>query len=77
MGSLRGPFFFIGPDNKLYVALGQPFNVPPKEKMDLYRRVGIGGIIRMDQDGKNPKSMRRASATPSGRTSIPAINPAG
>ena len=43
----------IGPDNKLYIQLGQPFNVPPKEKMDLYRRVGIGGIIRMDQDGKN------------------------
>ncbi len=43
----------IGADNKLYIALGQPFNVPPKEKMDLYKRAGIGGIIRMDQDGKN------------------------
>ncbi|PVE23086.1 sorbosone dehydrogenase [Microvirga sp. KLBC 81] len=43
----------IGPDNKLYIALGQPFNVPPKDKMELYRRVGIGGIIRLDQDGKN------------------------
>jgi glucose/arabinose dehydrogenase len=43
----------VGPDNKLYIALGQPWNVPPKEKMDLYRRAGIGGIIRMDQDGKN------------------------
>lgn len=43
----------IGPDNKLYIALGQPFNVPPKEKMDLYREFGIGGIIRMDQDGTN------------------------
>jgi glucose/arabinose dehydrogenase len=43
----------IGPDNKLYIALGQPHNVPPKDKMDLYTRVGIGGIIRMDQDGKN------------------------
>jgi glucose/arabinose dehydrogenase len=43
----------IGPDNKIYIALGQPFNVPAKEKMDLYTRVGIGGIIRMDQDGKN------------------------
>jgi glucose/arabinose dehydrogenase len=43
----------IGPDNKLYVALGQPHNVPPKDKLDLYRKVGIGGIIRMDQDGKN------------------------
>ncbi|NBJ13168.1 PQQ-dependent sugar dehydrogenase [Microvirga arsenatis] len=43
----------VGPDNKLYVALGQPFNVPPKDKMELYKRTGIGGIIRMDQDGKN------------------------
>jgi glucose/arabinose dehydrogenase len=43
----------IGPDNKLYIALGQPFNVPAKAKLDLYRRVGIGGIVRMDQDGKN------------------------
>jgi glucose/arabinose dehydrogenase len=43
----------VGPDNKLYIALGQPFNVPAKDKMDLYTRVGIGGIIRVDQDGKN------------------------
>jgi glucose/arabinose dehydrogenase len=43
----------IGPDNKLYISLGQPFNVPPPEKMDLYNEVGIGGIIRMDRDGKN------------------------
>src|SRR3954471_15387306 len=43
----------VGPDNKLYISLGQPYNVPPKEKLDLYAKVGIGGIIRMDQDGKN------------------------
>ncbi|WP_414473434.1 PQQ-dependent sugar dehydrogenase [Microvirga sp. M2] len=43
----------VGPDGKLYIALGQPFNVPPKEKLELYRKDGIGGIIRMDQDGKN------------------------
>ncbi|HEX2725853.1 MAG TPA: PQQ-dependent sugar dehydrogenase, partial [Beijerinckiaceae bacterium] len=43
----------VGPDNKLYISLGQPYNVPPKEKMDLYTKVGIGGIIRVDQDGKN------------------------
>ncbi|MET0742546.1 MAG: PQQ-dependent sugar dehydrogenase, partial [Microvirga sp.] len=43
----------IGPDNRLYIALGQPFNVPAKEKMDLYRQRGIGGIVSMDQDGKN------------------------
>ena len=43
----------IGADNKLYIALGQPFNVPPKDKLDLYKRAGIGGVVRMDQDGKN------------------------
>ena len=43
----------VGPDNKLYIQLGQPFNVPTKEKADLYRKIGMGGIIRMDQDGKN------------------------
>lgn len=43
----------VGPDNKLYVALGQPFNVPAKEKLDLYDKVGMAGIIRMDQTGKN------------------------
>ena len=43
----------VGPDGKLYIQLGQPYNVPPKEKMDSYRKLGIGGIIRMDTDGKN------------------------
>ncbi|MGF1475111.1 MAG: PQQ-dependent sugar dehydrogenase [Geminicoccaceae bacterium] len=41
----------IGPDNKLYISLGQPFNVPPKEKSELYAEHGIGGMIRMNRDG--------------------------
>ena len=41
----------IGPDNKLYVTLGQPFNIPAKEKLALYKEVGLGGIIRMNRDG--------------------------
>lgn len=41
----------IGPDNKLYISLGQPFNVSPPEKQELYNDVGIGGIIRMNRDG--------------------------
>ncbi|HYZ62627.1 MAG TPA: PQQ-dependent sugar dehydrogenase [Acetobacteraceae bacterium] len=49
----------IGPDNKLYVALGQPYNVPPKAKLDLYNQWGIGGIIRMDRDGKNREVFAR------------------
>lgn len=41
----------VGPDNKLYITIGQPFNVPPADKADLYRQWGIGGIIRMNRDG--------------------------
>jgi glucose/arabinose dehydrogenase len=40
-----------GPDGKLYIALGQPYNVPLKTKMDEYNKWGIGGIIRMNLDG--------------------------
>ncbi|WP_353146948.1 PQQ-dependent sugar dehydrogenase [Pollutimonas bauzanensis] len=43
----------VGPDNKLYITLGNPFNVPPKDKLDLYAKTGMMGIIRMDVDGKN------------------------
>ncbi|WP_108260129.1 PQQ-dependent sugar dehydrogenase [Mangrovicoccus ximenensis] len=41
----------IGPDGKIYISLGQPFNVPAPEKMDLYNEHGIGGVIRINQDG--------------------------
>ena len=43
----------VGADGKTYIALGQPYNVPPQDKLDLYTKAGIGGIIRMDADGKN------------------------
>lgn len=43
----------IGPDNKLYISLGQPFNVAPPEKAQLYTETGIGGIIRMNRDGSD------------------------
>lgn len=41
----------IGPDNKLYITLGQPFNVTPPGKVDLYRKWGMGGIVRFNRDG--------------------------
>ncbi|MEQ8332065.1 PQQ-dependent sugar dehydrogenase [Nisaea sp.] len=41
----------IGPDGKIYISLGQPFNVAPKDKLDLYKKWGIGGMIRMNLDG--------------------------
>ena len=43
----------VGADRMLYITLGQPYNVQPPSKLDLYKKVGIGGIVRMDQDGKN------------------------
>jgi glucose/arabinose dehydrogenase len=43
----------IGPDNKIYISQGQPYNVPPKAKMEKYNHYGIGGIVRMDRDGSN------------------------
>jgi glucose/arabinose dehydrogenase len=49
----------IGPDNKLYISLGQPHNVPPADKADKYAEWGIGGIIRMDRDGKNREVFAR------------------
>ena len=41
----------IGPDNRLYVSLGQPYNVSPPHKNEMYKKTGIGGIIRMNRDG--------------------------
>jgi glucose/arabinose dehydrogenase len=49
----------IGPDNKLYIALGQPHNVPAPNLMDTYNKWGIGGIVRMDRDGKNREVFAR------------------
>jgi glucose/arabinose dehydrogenase len=43
----------VGPDGKLYVAVGQPDNVPPKDKQPLYAQWGMGGILRMDREGAN------------------------
>lgn len=41
----------VGPDDMVYISLGQPFNVHPPEKVDLYNEVGIGGMIRLNRDG--------------------------
>lgn len=41
----------VGPDDRLYISLGQPHNVTPREKLALYTQLGIGGVIRMNLDG--------------------------
>ncbi|HSQ79715.1 MAG TPA: PQQ-dependent sugar dehydrogenase [Casimicrobiaceae bacterium] len=62
----------IGPDNKLYVQLGEPYNVPPKEKLELYKKWGIGGIIRMDRNGKNREVYATGLRNPVGMDFNPA-----
>ena len=50
----------VGKDGKLYIALGQPFNVPPKDKLALFDQVGMGGIIRMNPfDGSGREAFAR------------------
>lgn len=43
----------VGPDGKLYVSLGQPFNVTPPDLIAPFREIGMGGVIRMNQDGSD------------------------
>ena len=41
----------LGPDGKIYISLGQPFNVAPPENLEINTKWGIGGMIRMNTDG--------------------------
>jgi glucose/arabinose dehydrogenase len=61
----------IGPDNRIYITLGQPFNVTPPEKVNLYRKVGIGGIVSFTREGKD----RQVVATGIRNSSGLAFNP--
>lgn len=56
----------VGDDGKLYITLGQPYNVQPAGKVDLYNKLGIGGIVRMDPfDGSKREVFARG-----GRNSV-------
>jgi glucose/arabinose dehydrogenase len=35
-------------DGTLYITLGQPYNVQPAGKVEMYDKLGIGGIVRMN-----------------------------
>lgn len=49
----------VGPDGKLYISLGQPYNVQPVEKLEMYDEIGIGGIIRINTDGSDREVFTR------------------
>jgi glucose/arabinose dehydrogenase len=45
---------------QLYITLGQPYNVQPKEKVELYEKLGIGGMIKLDAfDGSKREVVAR------------------
>ncbi|HRO58351.1 MAG TPA: PQQ-dependent sugar dehydrogenase [Burkholderiaceae bacterium] len=63
----------VGPDNKLYISMGQPLNVQPADKVDLYDRIGMGGIVRMDPfDGSGREVFARGARNPVGLDFNPA-----
>jgi len=50
----------VSDDGKLHITLGQPFNVQPKEKVELYEKLGIGGMVRMNAfDGSGREVVAR------------------
>jgi len=62
----------VADDGKLYITLGQPHNVQPREKIALYEKLGIGGVIRMNPfDGSAREVYARGMRNPVGIT----VNP--
>ncbi|MCW2275542.1 glucose/arabinose dehydrogenase [Rhodoblastus acidophilus] len=49
----------FGPDGKLYVAIGQPANVPTQEREKLNEKSGLGAIWRMNADGSGREIFAR------------------
>lgn len=62
----------VGPDGKLYISLGQPYNVQPLEKLAMYDEIGIGGIIRMNTDGSEREVFTRGVRNSVGQDFNPA-----
>jgi glucose/arabinose dehydrogenase len=62
----------VADDGKLYITLGQPYNVQPQEKIALYEKLGIGGVIRMNPfDGSGREVYARGMRNPVGITTNP------
>ena len=43
----------VGPDNKLYITIGQPYNVYAPALYDKFYKAGLGSVTRMNQDGSD------------------------
>ncbi len=49
----------VSEDGKLFVTLGQPYNVQPRDKVEMYEKLGIGGMVRMNLDGSGREVVAR------------------
>ncbi|MEY3899511.1 MAG: hypothetical protein RI962_666 [Pseudomonadota bacterium] len=57
----------VADDGKVYITLGQPFNVQPKDKIDLYNKTGIGGVLRLNPfDGSGKEVYAMGMRNPAG-----------
>ncbi|HLT25611.1 MAG TPA: PQQ-dependent sugar dehydrogenase [Zeimonas sp.] len=57
----------VGPDGLLYITMGQPFNVPPLDKLEAFDQAGMGGVIRMNAfDGSGRMVYARGARNPVG-----------
>ena len=56
----------VGPDGRIYITIGQPFNVPAPELLPEFDKLGIGGIISIKQDGSDRKVYSRGMRNPLG-----------
>ena len=56
----------IGPDNKLYIQHRPALQRAAASKWALYKTLGMGGIIRMDRDGKNREIYANGMRNPEG-----------
>jgi glucose/arabinose dehydrogenase len=53
----------VSDDGKLYITLGQPYNVQPRDKVAMYEKLGIGGMVRLNAfDGSGREVVARGCA---------------
>lgn len=56
----------VGPDGRIYITLGQPFNVPSADFLAEHQKLGIGGIISIKQDGSDRQVYAEGMRNPLG-----------
>jgi glucose/arabinose dehydrogenase len=59
----------IAPDGKMFVTMGQPYNVQPAGKVKMYEDLGMGGVLRFNgTDGTGRMVYAKGMRNPAGLT---------